>query len=750
MASACVALIGALPALGPAQHLEPAPAVPVLDNATASFEATSASLRSQARAARDAQQPDLAERLYRQALLGSPRIDDQAGLAMALAEQGQHVAAMEVIDAAERPTLARTDALELARARAYVLALGPDLVRALAYVRSAREHHPEDNELLATQLRVLLRLGAPFKAHELAQSHPGTAPAMRLRIDMDRAAQLLRWARQAPSQAMARSMIDQALALNDNADSNAPGSKELPSDRVQMLQQRGWAERAVALGAQRADEQWPPHTRAALADAHLQLRQPERAVALYRSALSEVTDLDETIDWRIGMVYAYLEAGEFEACGHALQWLVKNVPTQRWTVDGQREPNPVHAQVSVLNAMVHAYLEDTRFASRQLQQLADGAPFSVAIRQASGDVALLRGWPRRAIDEFHRIHVDAPEAPGPLLGLADAAMAVGAYPEAAQWLDQVRATGEAERREARLRERLEAEQRPHWEWNWQTGQESALAVDTSRERASHARLYGAVTGQSRVFAQHVYQQTRNADAERVGEHQALGLGMQWRGKSGRTEAGVTASRGPDARAGLFVALDWTPDDIWTLQTRLDTNSAATPLKARRDGVYGRRAEVSLHHRLDDFSRWSVHAGVTDLSDGNRRLAWSAQWDQQWLRTPRHTLGTQIGMSQGRNREVLGASYFNPRRDQSVWVSGQHQWTPLQRYERRLMVRLNVSAGRYAQTGFAGGATWALALEGEWRWSPSRAVRLGLARDSRPFDGVAHQQTRVLMGWEWRL
>lgn len=748
MTSACAVLVGALPACGMAQNA--GPATPMLGQAAESAEVGLASLRQAARAARDERQPDLAERLYRQALRTSTRADDHAGLAMALAEQGRQADALGVLHAIERPGLAPADALEIARAHTYVLSLGPDLVQALAYVRTARERFPNDAELLASHLDVLLRLGAPFQAHDIATASPATPPRLRVRIDMDRAAHLLRWARQAPTQALARPLIDQALALNANADASAPGTDGLPSDRVQMLQQRGAAEHAVALGAQRADQDWPLHTRAALADAHLQLRQPERAVALYRSALAEAPALEESLEWRIGLGYALLEAGDFDACERELQALVKQVTAYRWSADGQQVAHPASTQVSVFDAMVHAYLEDTRFAGRRLEALADQAPFAFAIRQATGDLSLLRGWPRQASQIYQRLQVDEPTAPNPLLGQADAAMALGEYPTAGHLLDQLRASGEAELREARLRDRWAAEQRPYWVWDWQTGQESARAVPTSREWVSNARLYGAVNEQSRLFAQHVHQHTREAATERMSEHQALGLGMQWRGALGRAEAGLTHSPGPGARSGLFVALDWTPDDHWTLQTRLDTNSTDTPLKARRDGVHGRRAEASLHHRLDDLTRWSLHAGATDLSDGNRRLGLSAQWDQQWLRTPRHMLSTQVGVSSGLNREVAGASYFNPRSDRSVWLSGQHQWTPFLRYERRLMLRLNVSAGRYVQSGFAGGATWGTSLEGEWRWSPGSAVRLGLARDSRLYDGVAHQQTRVLMGWEWRL
>jgi len=704
-------------------------------------------LKQQAREARDRQQPARAEQLYRELLALSPTNDVRAGLAMALAEQGRWSEGLAVL-ATSTP-----DSRETARAHVYVLQLGPDPVRALEANRAALARFPDDTELQRQRLDLLLRLGAPFLAHEIAQNQGEVGAGWLHRINMDRAALLLRWSRQGLSPLHGedpQTGLDQALAWHESALAQAAETPAQADDRLQLLVQRGLLAQAMALGQQRPDAQWSAFARAALADTYLSQRQPRRAVDLYRSAIAEYPRDLVSIPWRHGLVYALLETGDHTACREALESLVADVPPFVTGVDGQRQANPEHVHVTVLHAMVNAYLEDTRQARRSLDAIRALAPFSATVRQAEGNLALMRGWPRQARSHYERLQVDEPQADGPLTGLADAALALGEYPLAQNHLDSLRDSGRSPIREAQLRQQLQDAQRPIFSGHFSGGQESALGLKTSRDGDSSTRLTSAAFGQWRVFAQHQRQSARDPRSLQVARHNTVGLGLQWRGAPGWGEMGLNASTLSGGQTGLFASVAWTPDDHWSLQARLDSDSSSTPLKARQGGIRGQQVALDLGHRVDEHTRFNLSADQLRLSDGNQRLGLSTSWSQGWVRSPRFQLDTTLGASAGQNRNLPDAPYFNPARDSSLWLNARQQWTLHQHYEQAALLRLELSAGRYRQQGFGSGPTWAVALEGEWRQHHGRSITLGVARSQRPYDGVPHRYSRVFMRWEWRL
>jgi hypothetical protein len=95
----------------------------------------------------------------------------------------------------------------------------------------------------------------------------GSADARQaLQIDFDRAATLSRWGRIQESQEYGpgrHAQTDAALALNRElaarpAAAGTPFIDLAADDRVQMLQQRGWSQQAIALDQERAGRPWSP------------------------------------------------------------------------------------------------------------------------------------------------------------------------------------------------------------------------------------------------------------------------------------------------------------------------------------------------------------------------------------------------------------------------------------------------------------------------------------------------------------
>lgn len=705
-----------------------------------------------ARVARDQRDTTTAEGLYRLLLARQPAAGYRAGLAMAQSEAGHGAAALATLDAAPAGTPA--DELELTRARAYVLLQAGDLTRALDYLIRARQRFPGDPELERSYLGCLLRLGAPWEAAGLGSADARQA----LQIDFDRAATLSRWGRIQESQEYGpgrHAQTDAALALNRElaarpAAAGTPFIDLAADDRVQMLQQRGWSQQAIALDQERAGRPWSPYARAALADAYLNQRQPQRAVELYRSALKDAPRVDEALDWRIGLVYALLESGQHAACRRELAALRADTPRVKTDqASGRRVFNPDFQRVALLEAMVTAYQEDTRDGWRQLNALLDEAPFNAELRQNQGSLALLRGWPRQAREMFTRLKVDEPDQrEGVAAGQAAAAMDVFEFDRADLQLERLREldvdTGETRQ----LRQRARNERRPE------------LVVDASRDLSggqgageqnaweSSERLYSSPFGHWRLFGLHQIQRASYVDATAV-RFEQLGMGAQWRDERGSGEFGFTGQIAGGRRGGGFAGYDWTPDDFWTLGARFELNSADAPLKGRIDDVRGNKAQLSLQYRADDYRSYGLQAETLSLSDGNLRRAVSANWDQRWVSGPRYKLNTVLNLAASGNDSVPSARYFNPRADGEVSVTALQEWKLWGDYDNTWHQRLGLTLGRYTQRDYGSGAVWGLLLEQEWRWNTRGSLRYGFTRVRHPYDGKPDIGNKVYLNLDWR-
>ncbi|KMN34165.1 hypothetical protein VI26_14325 [Chromobacterium sp. LK1] len=706
-----------------------------------------------ARAARDLRETATAERLYRLLLARQPSAGYRAGLAMAQSEAGHGAEALATLDAAPAGTPA--DELELTRARAYVLLQAGDLTRALDYLIRARERFPGDAELERSYLGCLLRLGAPREAAGLAADDTRQA----LQIDFDRAATLSRWGRIQENQdsgpgrhAQTEAALDLNRALAARAGVAGTSFADLATDdRVQMLQQRGWSQQAIALDQERADRAWSPYARAALADAYLNLRQPRRAAELYRSALRDAPRVDEALDWRIGLVYALLESGQYAACRQELVALRADTPRLKTDqASGRRVFNPDFQRVALLEAMVNAYQDDTRTGWRQLNALLDEAPFNTELRQNQGSLALLRGWPRQARGMFTRLKVDEPDQRAEVAaGQAAAAMDVFEFDRADRQLEKLREldvdTGETRQ----LRQRARNERRP--ELVVDAGRDLSGGQGAGEQNAweSSERLYSSPFGHWRLFGLHQIQRASYVDAAMASRFEVLGMGAQWRDERGSGEFGFTGQIAGGGRAGGFAGYDWTPDDYWTLGARFELNSADAPLKGRLDDVRGNKAQLSLQYRADDYRSYGLQAETLSLSDGNLRRAASANWEERWISGPRYKLNTILSLAASGNDSVASARYFNPRADGEASVTALQEWRLWGDYDNTWHQRLGLTLGRYTQRDYGSGGVWGLLLEQEWRWNTRGSLRYGFTRVRHPYDGKPDIGNKVYLNLDWR-
>lgn len=709
-----------------------------------------------ARGARDAGDLAHAAELYRLALALSPQADAYAGLAMVQAEGGDFATAQAVLDAAE----AGDDAgrLQLARARGYVLSLQADLAPALGALLTAMDAFPGDEELQRLYVRVLLRLGAANEALDFLRDRPRLDRGLLLRAQLDAAAIRSRWGRSSRAQERGDARYadtDRALRQNqavraELTPAEAALHRSALDDRLQMLSQRGRYRQLLAEYAAAGRPELSPYGKAVVADAYLTLEQPEDAARLYRQAVDAAPPgADELADWFPGWMYAELESGRVDAAWAVLRRWQDAVPrTRREAGSGQRRFNPDALSAQLAEAMLYAYTGDTQHAAERLAALSVDAPYNAELRKAQGELALLRGWPRRAQAQFQRLLVDEPDSLDARLGLGAAALELGQWADARAQLEALRPRIGDEPRWERLNERLAQETAPQWVSN--AGRDLSGAKGDGQQRAwdAQTRLYGAAQDGWRLFAQHDTSLAHFSDLGTVRRERA-GLGLALTPGWGRAELGLTASLDGSRRGGGFAGVDWTPDDVWTLSLRHEEDSPATPLKGSEAGLHGRLTRAALAWRRDEGRSLTLDASVQGLSDGNRRQTLALGWDELWWRAPGYQLQSTLSARGSRGRDVDGAAYFNPRQDGELGVELVQDFTLWSRYERRWLLRLGSGAGRYWQQDYGSGSMWNVYVEQELQWGRRFDVRLGLSRSRHPYDGEADYGSRVYLGWDWR-
>ena len=551
---------------------------------------------------------------------------------------------------------------------------------------------------------------------------------------------------------------DQALALNAawlaEADLTDVMRQQGIDLRVILLEQRQRWQQAVDLYRQHTGFAWSARAEAAVATSLLALRQPREAEGLYRAALALAPQDDDAIEWRVGLAYSLLESGQYRSCRQYMAGLLASVPRDQIDgATGQWVFNPDYQTVAYHQAMISAYLEGSDVAAWQLDGLLADAPYDMTLRQGQGENQLMRGWPRRAKETFRRIEVDQlPETARPaLLGQADAAMELAEFGEAGRMLDTVQAQqsdwAALQERQQHLADAL----RP--QLVVETGHDMGGSQGVSDQNAwdNLIRVYSQSFGHWRLFGQH---QLQTADFSTVtpaqqARYETLGMGGQHRSQYGTGEFGLFSEVDGHGRQGGFAGYDWTPDDLWTLGTRFEQDSAQVPLPGRLDGVAGNLLRASLQYRPGDDNQWLLQASQLDMSDGNRRQSLSLDWDQRWVAGPVWQLSTQTGVATSHNDQVPQAQYFNPLKDLETNLTVSNDWTLWRRYDSSWHQRLGLTRGRYYQSGEGTGNLWGLTVEQVWQWGHDNALIYGLTRTSHPYDGAQSLNNRVYVNLNWR-
>ena len=186
--------------------------------------------------------------------------------------------------------------------------------------------------------------------------------------------------------------------------------------------------------------------------------------------------------------------------------------------------------------------------------------------------------------------------------------------------------------------------------------------------------------------------------------------LEWHGQIARDRISTRGAAGDHALWTYDTYLTWWPGDLW----RLDISARRWTFDnedALRRGLHASQRKLSLDHRPDELSRYTVRALQADFSDGNRRRWFQLEAERRILRKPEVHLGLRLTADDFQLPGRQG--YYSP----DGYRSHEFTWGASGRAADTLHWQLRGSVGR--ETERAGGAR------------PIRSASLAVGWELRP-------------------
>ncbi|WP_191489316.1 poly-beta-1,6 N-acetyl-D-glucosamine export porin PgaA [Pseudomonas sp. FEN] len=723
-------------------------------------------LTAVARAYRNLKHWDEAERLYRQALQREPQNADlQLGLAVTEADGG------DPRDAVRR---AREQVVRQPNDPARRMALGYALTRSgnnsdalfeydQAFVRSA-----DKPEVMREYLFALERARLPEPALRLAQRHPGLidAPATR-RLEGELAAERVRLA-ELPTRTEAERFVvaDRALADYDRlfaAWSADPGAHDdivhWRIDRLGALKARSRNAEVLSEYQKLLDDgvTIPPYALRWIASAYLAVREPEKAVALYRQILSVPgADPTDQAGDTSALVYALIESDQPEEARLVADKLAKTVPPrlQLKGVPGG-VPNDAWLEAQQLAAQMGLHNGDLPASQQGLEALAGQAPGDVGLRVAQADMYLSRAWPRRAEALNKETENEAPRDMGLEVAQGNTALALQEWRQLDVLTDDVAGRFPENPQVQRLERLREVHEMAELRVEAYTGKSfggganGAGAVTGSRDYGIESVLYSPPINQDwRLFAGAGYAFGRFTEGD--GQRRWQRLGVENRSRDMTLEAELSKqSYGYGDKLGARLAAAFDINDHWQYGGSLERLSAATPLRALKNDISANSASAFLRWRADESREWKLAITPSHFSDGNNRTE-ALLSGREGIYSSAHVqvdLGLEVSTSHNSKSEDV--PYFNPKSDFSLLPTVNVNHVLYRRYETQWSQQFQVGAGTYSQRDYSTGAVALLGYGQRVSWNDVLEAGANLSWISRPYDGDRERDVRLIVDLTYR-
>ncbi len=713
-------------------------------------------LESLARSARNLKRSDIAIGLFRDALRQDPsRLPSKIGLGLALAEGGSPGEARLVLDQAEKGNETVPDVLE---AQGLAAEMRNDLLSAMVYFQRLLDIAPSHRTGQAGVIRTAARLGAPHLAADLIQRYPGALAQAEIEdILADKTARSIQWGTTHSNLLDSPDRfheLDQAIAQSDataakfiaGAQISAP-EQHLVLDRVAALAERGRARDAIQLYEQFRQRKipLPAYVIRAAADSYLSAREPKVARDLYEEVLASDP---ENLSARTGLFYALVECEQHDRAIKTIDEVASKTPALLSAHDPKlTRPNPRYVSVRIAEASARYYANDLEGALTRLRGLQTRAPHNRALRAALASVYRGRGWSRLAGEELQILEAEDPGDAGNKMQRIGPLMDAFRFGEAQRLLDEGQKRWPDSRPVANALADWRVHQEPEIIITAQDGKSDQGTPVGARDYSVESYIFSSPLLQHyRLFA-HLFLAGAEFPAERSHWRRAGG-GLEYRGADLRLTGEINEGLNDSGRTGLTLKAGHRFNDLWHAQADFETQSNSIPLQARRAHITARRFGLEVEYRAHESRSIALSAGWLAFSDDNERRNLAGRWRERLFTSPKLKLDGSTGVYASWN-SLEGVPYFNPKRDTTLSGTLSADWVTWRRYSRAFSQQLNLTGGRYWQSGYSAHPVWAVEYAHQWRWDHDLYLRYSIGRLLHPYDGDQTGRNYITFDFDWR-
>lgn len=488
----------------------------------------------------------------------------------------------------------------------------------------------------------------------------------------------------------------------------------------------------------------PPWVLEAVADAHLYLENPQKALEIYDQVLAQ----EKRFNSLLGRFYALQDLREWKKAEEALgevENFLKNLQPDKWNkVARVLEEGWFLAYQDRLRETLEyyetsfGYLESRGWfliyqdklkeAEKFFESYLQKAGSSLEFRNGLAHTYLSRGRPRQALEEFKIIENINPEFQKALNGLALTLNTLNHKKEAR---DLAKKLAEQYPTNKHIQNTLKTFQ---VEDMWNIYAEGGFIQENpgAREYWAKFRLTEPIIPVFKLFQEILWQEAKEEENSFTWNRAALGAEwivfpeLIWR-------QALTFDYQKMQDWGYNTTLTFWPMDPLRLTAGFDSFSTTIPVRARAAGIEGQNAYLNIHYLESDLRYYGATVGADWFSDDNQRIYGQLYYDQNIFNHPdfKIRLGGEVYYGGYRKGDV---PYFSPAEEFSFLITTGFHWLPYLFYEKEVRCSLYGRIGMYKQRDYSfyliGGLTYEMRL----KLSKTFYLQGSISWDQKVYDG----------------
>mgnify|MGYP002475934733 CR=1 FL=1 len=600
-----------------------------------------------------------------------------------------------------------------------------DFLKAAGIYDGLLRKNPQNSTARKLKMRSFADLGATSYAYERSRGEDLADAQFFTDLEGDLALDRLRWKE-----------AQEAIPLLEKQLRDDPSNFRARCDYLMALREKDRMREALEQYEilQDMDREIPYWALNAAADASLYLERPQQAVSLYNECLDRRPP--DPFNPLMGLFYAYQDLRDWDNAEQTWKHIDEHLKSGRELKKWQRLE-----AVSAWGWYL-VYRDELREAEHYFESHVAQAGMNTGFRAGLGHTYRLRGWSRKALEEFRIAHAIYPKdvdvETGTILVLNELNYKEEARAEAAKLLQ----TFPTDKHVLDTHEMLQVEDMNAWTTETRFLDENEGATEYWVKSTVEEPLHPLF----KLYQEVVWQETSEEDTptgKEEFEWKRAGVGHEWIVLPQLIwKQAITFDFEEFDELGYYTTLSWMPTDGLSLAAGYDSFYLDIPLRARAKGVEGESTFLNVHYHQSDERYFGAGTGYIWYDDGNLNTYYRLYGDQSVLNTPDFKIRLGAELYHSRNRESH-KDYFSPSHDLSLTLAPTIHWIHLLRYDTEVRSSLYPRLGAYRQNTYAyhtiGGATYEQLI----RLSKTFELTWNVSWDRKIYDG---ESTNVWGGY----